>query len=176
MTNQLSFFPADRCDRDQFTGSQTGERLLNAAIVHAKIAGGFEEYLEIFDAFYADDVEISSETGKEPIRGKATVRSLLYNFLAPLHVMAEVTALTITIRATPIPGDAACATHSAWTLVLAGVSGTTCTLSWSTLRKWNGSRIVSEHHYDYQQSGEPLTLDDFEFHAAKPAAGFRRPS
>jgi hypothetical protein len=175
MTNQHSFF-SDRLDRDLFTSSQTRERLLNAAIVQAEIGRSFEEYLEIFDVFYADDVEVSSETAKEPIRGKAKVRSLLFNFLFPLHVMAEVGGLSISIRETPIPGDAPNETHSAWALDLIGVSGATCTLSWCTLRKWNGSRIVYEGHYDHQQSGDPLTLDDFEFNAAKHAAGFRRPS
>ena len=156
--------------------SQTGERILNAAIVQAEISESFEEYLEIFDAFYADDVEVSSETEKEPIRGKSRVRSLLFNFLVPLHVMAEVGGLSTSIRVTAIPGDAPEETHSAWTLHLVGVSGATCTLSWCTLRKWNGSRVVYERHYDHQQSGGPLTLDDLGFNAAKPAAGFRRPS
>ena len=55
------------------------------AIVQAEISQSFEEYLEIFDAFYVDDVEVSSEIEKEPIRGRARVRSLLHNFLVPLH-------------------------------------------------------------------------------------------
>jgi hypothetical protein len=173
MINQHCFASADHCDRHLFTKSQTVERALNAAIVQAKISEGFEEYLEIFDAFYADDVEVSSETGKEPIRGKARVRSLLFNFLSPLHVMAEIGGLSISIRETPIPRDAANETHSAWTLDLVAASGATCTLSWCTLRKWKGSRIVYERHYDHQQSGGPLLLDDF---AAKPAGAPRKPS
>jgi hypothetical protein len=176
MTNQHSFVSADHGSRDRFARPQTAERILNAAIVQAEISESFEEYLEIFDAFYADDVEVSSETGKEPIRGKARVRSLLYNFLVPLHVMAEAGGLSTSIRETPILGDAPNETHSAWTLDLVGVSGATCKLSWCTLRKWNGSRVAYERHYDHQQSGGPLTLDDFEFNAYKPAAGFRRPS
>jgi hypothetical protein len=44
--------------------------------------------LEIFDAFYADEVEGSSDTTEEPIRGKAGVRSLVVGFLVPLHLMA----------------------------------------------------------------------------------------
>jgi hypothetical protein len=35
---------------------------------------------------------------------------------------------------------------------------------------------VYEHHYDEQQSGVPLTLNDLSFNAAKPAAGIQRPS
>jgi len=61
--------------------------------------------LEIFDAFYADDVEGSSETTKEPIRGKTDVRSLVFGFLVPLHAMAEVGGISISVRQASIPGD-----------------------------------------------------------------------
>src|SRR6266851_6225115 len=107
MTKEQSFVSADHIDLDPFISSQTQERTLNAAIVQANISESFEEYLEIFDAFYADDIEASSETGEEPVRGKARVRSLLFNFLVPLHVMAEVGGLSISIRETAIPGDIA---------------------------------------------------------------------
>ena len=83
----------------------------------------FEEYLEVFDKFYADEVEVSSETQEEPIRGKARVGSLLLNFLVPLHVMAEVGGLAISIKETTVAGDAANEIHSAWTLNIVGVSG-----------------------------------------------------
>ena len=82
MTNEQSFAYADRIDRDPYTSSQSRERALNTAIVQANISEGFEKYLEIFDAFYADDIEASSETGEESVRGKGGVRSLLFNFLA----------------------------------------------------------------------------------------------
>jgi hypothetical protein len=133
------------------------ERALNTALVRADLTDGFETYLEIFDAFYADDIEF---TGDRPIRGKAKVRSLLFNFLAPLHLMAEVGGLSISVRAVSVHGDAPNQTHSEWTLDLAGVSRAT-TLRWSTLRKWSGSHVVYERHYDHRQSGGPLTLDDF---------------
>lgn len=176
MTNQHSFVSANHLERDLYTSSQTRERALNAAILQAKISESFEEYLEIFDTFYGDDVEVSSETGEQPIRGKARVRSLLFNFLVPLHVMAEVGGLLISLRQATIPGDAADETHSEWTLELVGVSGRSCTLSWRALRKWNGSRVVYEHHYDHQQSGGPLTSDDLSLNAATSDAGFRSPS
>ncbi len=170
MIDQHGFVSADPFDRDLYTSSQTRERALNAAIVQAEISRSFEEYLDIFDAFYADDIEVSNETGEEPIRGKARVRSLIFNFLIPLHVIAEIGGLSISIRQTAIPGDAADETHSAWTLDLVGVSGRTCTLSWRALRKWNASLVVYEHHYDQQQSGGPLTLDDLSFGATNAAA------
>jgi hypothetical protein len=147
--------------------------MLNTAITQAKISKSFEEYLEIFDKFYADEVEVSSETHQEPIRGKARVGLLLLNFLVPLHVMAEVGGLAISIKETTMPGDAANEIHSAWTLNIAGVPGKTYTLNWRALRKWNGSRVVYEHHYDLQRSGEPLTFGDLGFDMISPGAGFQ---
>jgi hypothetical protein len=102
--------------RDPSTQSRTAERTLNSAIVHSEISRCYEEYLEIFDEFYPDDIDGSSETMKEPLRGKERVRSLLSSFLAPLHAMAEVGGVSISVRETPIPGDAIDETRSAWTL------------------------------------------------------------
>jgi hypothetical protein len=165
MTKEQSFVSADHIDLDPFMSSQTRERTLNAAIIQANISESFEECLEIFDVFYDDDIEVTSDSGEEPIRGKARVRSLLANFLVPLHVMAELHGLLISIRQSPVPGDVAGETQSAWTLELVGVSGRTCTVSWCSLRKWKGSRVVYERHYDHQQSGGPLTSDDLRDHA-----------
>jgi len=166
MTKEHSFVAGDHSDRDIYTRSRTRERALNSAIVRAEISQSFEEYLEIFDAFYADEIEVSSETAEEPIRGKDRVRSLLASFLVPLHAMSEIGGLLISIRQTAVPGDVADETHSAWTLDMVGVSGRTCTVTWRALRKWNGSRVVYEHHYDEQQNGGPLTSDDLSFDAA----------
>jgi hypothetical protein len=166
MSKGHSSVGGDYSDRDLYTSSRTRERALNSAIVQGNISESFEEYLEIFDAFYADDIEASSETREEPIRGKDRVHSLLSNFLAPLHVMAEIGGLSISIRQTAIAGDIADETHSAWTLDLVGASGRTCTVTWRALRKWNGSRVVYEHHYDEQRNGDPLTSDDLSFDAA----------
>src|SRR5215510_6288986 len=102
MSDQPSFLPGNPYSR-----YQAAEHMLNTAITQAKIGESFEEYLEIFDKFYADEVEVSSETQQEPIRGKARVGSLLLTFLVPLHVMAEVGGLAISINETTISGDVA---------------------------------------------------------------------
>src|SRR5215813_396122 len=159
MSIQSSFFSADH-DDNLFESSHAGERALNRAIVTAEISRSYEEYLEIFERFYAEDIEVSSATGTRQIRGKAKVGSLLCGFLAPLHIMAEIGGVSISIRQITMPGDATGETHSAWTLHLVGASGRSCTLSWRTLRRWKDSLVVYEHHYDEQQSGEPLTEDD----------------
>src|SRR5580692_1968258 len=176
MANDLSIVPTQNLDHDLYASCQARERTLNAAIIHANISESFKEYLEIFDEFYAEDVEVSSETEEEPIHGKARVRSLIANFLVPLHIMAEIGGLLVSVRQTAIPGDAADETHSAWTLELVGVSGRSCTVSWRALRKWNGSRIVYEYHYDHQQRGGPLTSNDLSLYAATSATADQRPS
>jgi len=167
MSTQSSFFSADH-DDDPCASSHVGERALNKAIVTAEISRGYEEYFAIFDRFYAEDVETTTDTGGEPVRGKASVFAALLNFLIPLHVMAEVGGLSVSIRETAIPGDAAGETHSVWTLELAGASGKTCTLSWRTFRKWNGAHVIHEHHYDHKQVGGPLTFDDLSFNTVIP--------
>jgi len=103
MTKEHSFVAGDYSDRDLYASSRTQERALNSAIVQAEISESFEKYLEIFDVFYGDDIEVSSETREEPIRGKSRVRALLGDFLVPLHVMAEVGGLSISIGETAIP-------------------------------------------------------------------------
>jgi hypothetical protein len=176
MSDQRGFVSADQFHPDPYAQSRTAERTLNAAIVHADISRSYEEYLEIFDAFYADDIEGTSETRKEPIRGKAAVRSLVFSFLVPLHVMAEVGGVSIAVRETAIPGDVPDETHSAWTLELVGVSGKICTVNWRTFRKWNESHVVREHHYDHQQSGEPLSDGDLRLNVLEPPTGFHKSS
>jgi hypothetical protein len=176
MANDLSIVPTRNFDHDLYTSSHAREHALNTAIIHANISESFEEYLEIFDEFYADDVEVSGETEEEPVRGKEQVRSRLAAFLVPLHIMAEIGGLLVSVRQTAIPGDAADETHSAWTLELVGVSGRSCTVSWRALRKWNASRIVYEYHYDHQQSGGPLTSNDLSFYPATSAKADQRPS
>jgi hypothetical protein len=61
-------------------------------------------------------------------------------------------------------------THSAWSVNLIGVSGRTCALNWCTLRKWAGSRVVYERHYDHPQSGESLTSDDLRLNPHRPVS------
>jgi hypothetical protein len=150
----------DRFQGDVYTSSQAAERKLNAAILRAEIGKGYEEFLKIFEKFYADEVEVSSAESRETIRGKERVLSSLLNFLAPLHVMVEVVGLSISVQQTVVPRDTANETHSAWTLDVAGATGKRCTLKWYAVRRWNGARVVYEHHYDHQQVGGPLTLED----------------
>jgi hypothetical protein len=172
MSAQHHSVPLSHTDRDL----HATERVLNSAIITADISRGWEEYFEIFDALYADDVEVTTDIRTGPMRGRDRVRALLFNFLAPLHVMAEIGCLSIQIRESPIHGDAADETHSAWSVNLIGVSGRVCILNWCTLRRWADSRVVYERHYDHRQSGSPLTGDDLSLNQSLVTLGYGRPS
>ena len=149
-----------RSEGDAYKSSEAAELSLNAAILRAEIARSYEELLDIFETFYADDVEVSREGLREMIRGKEKVRPFLLNLLVPLHVMAEVAGLSVSVQQTAIPGDTASETHSAWSIDFTGVGARRCTLKWHSMRRWRASRVVYEHHYDLQQIGGPLTMDD----------------
>src|SRR5262249_17303024 len=140
---------------------QFSERLLNDAIARADISRSFEEYLEIVDRFYAEEIVVTSEVSASPVRGKDAVRSLLALFLIPLHIMAEIGGMRTVVHVQPIASDNLNETHAAWTVDLVGASGKTCTLKWRTQRRWEGSHVIYEHRYDEQQIGGSLTLEDF---------------
>ena len=172
MSVQHHFALGDQGNRDL----NARERVLNSAIIAADIGRGWEEYLEIFDAFYAEEVEATTDAATGPIRGRERIRALLFNFLAPLHVMVEIGGLAIDVRESPIHGDSPDETHSAWSMSLIGVTGRRCTLSWCTLRRWADTRVVYERHYDHQQSGGPLTGDDLSLNPSRATLGYGRPS
>jgi len=119
---------------------------------------------------------VTTDTETGPIRGRERIRAILFNFLAPLHVMVEIGGLAIDVRESPIHGDTPDETHSAWSVNLIGVSGRTCILNWCTLRRWADSRVVYERHYDHQQSGGPLTGDDLGLNQSLATLGYGRPS
>ena len=144
MTDEHNPVTARRFDSDAYESSEAGEQTLNAAILHAEISRSYEEFLEIFETFYAEDVEVSSEDSPETIRGKASVRPFLLNFLVPLHVMAEVAGLSVSVQQTAVPRDTGNETHSAWRIDFTGVRGRRCTLKWYAIRRWTASRVVYE--------------------------------
>ena len=172
MITQQHLASTDRANRDLYAR----EKVLNSAIIGADISSGWEAYLEIFDAFYSDRVEVSDGTENGPVFGRERIRAILLRFLVPIHVMAEIGGLSVQIRESPILGDSADETHSAWSVDLIGVSGRTCQICWCTLRRWADSRVVYEHHYDHQQTDGPLTFDDLRLHPSPASVSDQRPS
>ena len=146
MIDENNVVTVSQFDGNAYKSSQAAERTLNEAILRAEIARSYEEFLDIFDRFYADDVEVSREDLQEMIRGKARVRAFLLNVLVPLHVMAEVAGLSMSVQLTQVPRDSANETHSERRIDFTGVRGRRCALKWYAIRGWTASRIVYEHH------------------------------
>ena len=143
----------------------SAERALNAAIVSAEITRSYEEYLNLVDQYYAEDVEVSTDVSPDPLVGKSRLKSLLLGFLVPLHMMAEMGGLWVSIHEASIPGDSLEEQHSEWSLELIGVTGRRVTQAWSVRRRWKQSRVVSEYHYAHRQDGEALSFDDLRIAA-----------
>ncbi len=155
--------------RDSRSTITASERVLNGAILAAEISESYEEYLEIFDHFYADDIHATADGLKEPVVGKAAVRVRLAGFLVPLHVLAEIGGVSVSIQWSPITGDRSDETHSAWTLELRGVTGASCKVTWCSRRRWRAGRVLSEDHYDHRQIGGPLTFTDLSLSGGETA-------
>ena len=56
MIDEHNVVAVSRFHGHAYKNSQAAELTLNAAILHDEIAGSYEEFLEIFETFYADDV------------------------------------------------------------------------------------------------------------------------
>jgi hypothetical protein len=173
MIHENNLVAAGQFDGNAYISSQTAELALNEAILRGDIASSYEEFLDIFESFYADDVEVSREDSRETVRGKAQIRPSLLTFLVPLHVMAELAGLSISVQQAAVPRDSASETHSVWTVTFTGVGGERCTMKWRAIRRWDASRVVYEYHYDHQLSGSPLTLGDLNWDFGRSDIEFR---
>jgi hypothetical protein len=68
MTDRHSFLSTDHLNRDLDENPKSVDRVLNA-----DIAENFEKCIELVETFSADDIEVNSDTQKEPTRGKTKV-------------------------------------------------------------------------------------------------------
>jgi hypothetical protein len=84
-------------NKEQFSNAAAAELDLNNALVNADISNGYEEYLALFDRFYDENVEVLSDSNPASLVGKARVLPVIFNFLVPLHVMAEIGGLSVNI-------------------------------------------------------------------------------
>ena len=155
------------------TTTQTLDDALNRALVSADISKGFEQYFELFDRYYADDVEVWNSSEEEPVAGKEAVYHLLSDLLVPLHVMAEVGGLSIRLRYAPVRSYIEDEHRADWTLEIVGVRGKQMVVTWSSIRRWNSSRIAYERHSEHRRRGELLTGGDLHVvgHLHAPRGG-----
>lgn len=150
-------------NKQQFSKVAEAELGLNNALVNADISYGYEEYLALFDHFYDENVEVATESNPDPVVGKARVLPIIFNFLVPLHVLAEIGGLYVRLRYIPLLSDKREEQHAEWSLDLVGATGRSVMVSWSSARRWKDARVIYERHSDHRQFGEALTMIDLDF-------------
>src|SRR5271155_447022 len=79
MITQQRLASINRADRDLYAR----EKVLNSAILAADISSSWEAYGEIFDAFYADHVEVSDGTESGSRVGRGGGHPLPFKILFP---------------------------------------------------------------------------------------------
>ena len=147
-------------NKEQFSKVAEAELDLNNALVNADISNGYEEYLALFDYFYDENVEVASDSNPDPVVGKARILPVIFNFLMPLHVMAEIRSSPSAFDVLHSFSDKRGEQHSEWSLDLVGASGRSVMVSWSFARRWKDARVIYERHSDHRQFGEALTIID----------------
>ena len=135
---------------------------LNTAIQQADISQSFEVYLEILDRFYSGDVEFFLDESQRQIVGKESARAFLLSFLVPVHIMAEVGGLSVSVQHTSIATDTSDTTATQWNLRFVAATGKQCVIRWVSLRAWRDSRVVYERVRDAYVEGGPLGWDDLD--------------
>lgn len=149
-------------EQSEYRVSIRADRLLNEAILSLNIGENYEDYLAIFDKFYADGIQASIEGPWEEVFGKAAVRQRVAAFLMPLHSMVEVGGVTPSLQIEPVTSDTRNETHSVWTLKLTAITGKLTVLRWRVCRRWDSEHVINEKHSDIQQTGGPLTEHDLQ--------------
>jgi len=153
------------------------DQALNEALAKADISESFEQYFDILNRYYADDVEVTSAERTEPITGRNNVMSLISKVIVPLHVFAEVGGLAVALRYKTIVADKKDEYCAEWTLELTGALGRQVVVNWSSIRRWNDSQVIFEWHSEHRRDGEPLTFADLDLGGAlREALARARPS
>jgi hypothetical protein len=146
----------------QFENASAAEQELNTALVEADIRNSLEEFLDIFDQFYAENVELATDAHPTPILRKEHMVPLLRHFLKPLHIMAGLGSVSVNLRFASVPCSRKDEHRADWSLQVAGTSGKRVTLTWSSTRRWMNSRVVYERHSKHCRIGDPLTFLDLD--------------
>jgi hypothetical protein len=136
------------------------DHALNEALINANISSSYEEFFDLFDRFYEENVEVVSDASKTSIVGKKHLIPILFGFLMPLHVMAEIGAVAVKLHYVPLRTDQRHEFFAEWNLDLTGVQGRKVTVNWLSVRRWKGRRVIYERHTEHRQTGEPLTSID----------------
>ncbi len=84
------------------------------------------------------------------------------DFLFPIHLIAEMGGVEVTVEAQHITSDTPDEQRTSWSAELLAKNGTRHVVSWKTMRIWVAGKVVAEHLYDQSHEGPAIQYTDLE--------------
>ena len=147
---------------DDFEVPREQDKALNEAILSNDISFDFLPFIDLCHRHYADEVDLSFSEGPRRTVGKDTLQGMLMDFLFPIHLIAEVGGVEVTVEAQHIRSDTPDQQHTSWSVELLAKNGTRHVMSWKTMRIWVAGKVVAEHLYDQSHEGPAIRYSDLE--------------
>jgi hypothetical protein len=92
-------------EQSEYRVNIRAERRLNAAILSPNIGEGYEDYLAIFDRFYADGIQASIDGAGEAVFGNPAARHGAAASLMPMHALVEIGGGTSSLPIESVTSD-----------------------------------------------------------------------
>jgi len=140
------------------------DKQLNEAILSNDISFDFVPFIELCYRHYADEVDLSFGKGPRRTVAKDTLQGMLMDFLFPIHLIAEMGGVAVTVEAQHITSDTPDEQRTSWSAELLAKNGTRHVMSWKTMRTWVAGKVVAEHLYDQSHEGPAIQYSDLELH------------
>src|SRR5258708_21642181 len=103
---------------DDYEVRRIQDKALNEAILSNDISFDFLPFIDLCHRHYADEVDLSSGEGPRRTVGKGTLQGMLMDFLFPIHLIAEMGGVEVTVEAQHITSDTPDQQHSSWSVEL----------------------------------------------------------
>jgi hypothetical protein len=147
---------------DDYEAPAIQDKALNKAILSNDISFDFLPFIDLCHRHYADEVDLSFVEGPRRTVAKDTLQGMLMDFLFPVHLIAEMGGVEVTVKAQHITSDTPDQQHSSWSVELSAKNGTRRIMSWKTMRIWVAGKVVAEHLYDQSHEGPAIQYSDLE--------------
>lgn len=148
--------------------SRARDKALNDAILQSNISFDFLPFIELCHHHYADEVDLVLDQGPRRTIARDSLEGMLMDFLLPIHLIAEMGGVQVSVNACQIPSDSSDEQRSSWFVELLAKNGTRHTISWKTMRTWIGGKVVAEQLYDQSHEGPAIQFSDLELRSFGP--------
>jgi len=147
---------------DNYEKSRKQDKALNDAILQSDISLDFLPFIGLCGRYYADEVDLTVDTGPRRTIARDTLEGMLMDFLFPIHLISEMGGVRVSVEASHIPSDSSNEQHSSWFVELLAKNGTRHTISWKTMRTWIEGKVVAEWIHDQSHEGPVIQYSDLE--------------